>query len=66
MKHTYLWNELPYEERLRLTPYMIESQIRDIQQCKRKAKKAHESLMKDMNNHIKNLRSELSKLEKIL
>lgn len=43
-------------------PHMIESQIRDIEQCKRKAEKSHKALMKEMNDHIKNLNHELDKL----
>lgn len=61
-KHSHLWNDLSSEERHRLMPHMIESQILHIEQCKRKAIKAHKSHMKELNDHIKNLQQGLDKL----
>lgn len=55
--HVNLWNDLPFEERQRLMPYMIESQILHIWQCKQKAILAHKSHMKELNDWIKSLES---------
>jgi hypothetical protein len=51
------------EERLRLMPHVIESQITQIEQVKGKATKAHRALMDDFNKQIKNLKRELERLE---
>ena len=58
----HLWNNLPFEERKRLMPHMIESQKLHIWQCKQKAIKAHKAHMTELNNWIKNLDSELVKI----
>ncbi len=57
--HTHLWNDLPIEERLRLHPYMIETQIRHLEQAKRVAIEAHQKYLRDMNDWIGNLKSKL-------
>lgn len=61
-QHTHLWNDLPYEERKRLMPHMIESQRRHILQCRKKAVDAHKKHMKSLDELVKNLDNELSKL----
>lgn len=63
MKYNNLWNDMPKEERLRLMPHVIESQITLIEQAKGKATKAHRALMGDFNQQIKNLKRELERLE---
>lgn len=63
MKHNHLWNDMTKEERLRLMPHVIESQITQIEQVKGKATKAHRALMDDFNKQIKNLKRELERLE---
>lgn len=58
-----LWNDLPYEERKRLMPYMVESQLRDIWQCKQKAIAAHKKHMKELDDWMGNLKRELKTYE---
>ena len=57
---SHLWNDLPAEERKRLMPHMIESQILHIEQCKQKALRAHKSHMKELNDCINNLRKSIT------
>jgi len=58
---THLWNDLPYSERSRLMPYAILTQKRHLLQDKAKAIRSHKALLKDFNDHIKNLDQELYK-----
>ena len=58
---THLWNDLPPEERKRLMPHSIESQRLHILQCKQKAIAAHKRHMKELDDWIKNLNTELAK-----
>ena len=60
-KYNYLWNDLPSDERKRLMPHMLESQILHIEQCKNKAVRSHKALMSEFNEHINNLQIELNK-----
>jgi len=55
----HLWNDLPFDERKRLMPYMISAQKLDIWQCKQKAIKAHKSHMRELDDWMKNLDREL-------
>ncbi len=57
--HDNLWNDLPAEERKRIMPHMIESQILHIWQCKQKAILAHKKSMKEFDDWMANLRREL-------
>tara|TARA_R110000772_G_scaffold190045_1_gene300933 strand:+ start:332 stop:559 length:228 start_codon:yes stop_codon:yes gene_type:complete len=57
-----LWNDLPFEERSRLMPHMIESQKLHIWQCKQKAIHAHNAHMKTLDDWLKSLDSELTKM----
>jgi len=59
---SHLWNDLPFDERARLMPYMIESQIVHIWQCQQKAMRAHSALMAEYNEQIKYLESELKRI----
>ena len=52
----HLWNDLTDDERKRLMPHMIESQIRHIEQCKAIAVRAHKKHMSELNNWAINLR----------
>jgi len=54
-EHTHLWNDMPSSERDRLMPYMIETQINHILQCREKAVRAHKQHLKVLDDHIKNL-----------
>jgi hypothetical protein len=58
---SHLWNDLDFETRERLMPYMIEAQILHIEQCKIKAVRAHKRLMKDYNDQITNCKDSLKK-----
>jgi hypothetical protein len=58
-KHSDLWNDLPLDERKRLMPHMIESQMRHILNCKQKAISAHKKHMKELDAWLKNLKNEL-------
>ena len=60
-KHTHLWNDLPFEERQRMMPHMVESQWLHIWQVKRVAIKAHRRHMKELDDWMKNLEDELKK-----
>ena len=52
----HLWNDLPDEERKRLMPHMIESQIHHIEQCKEIAVRSHKKHMSELNEWASNLR----------
>lgn len=58
---THLWNDLPFEERSRMMPYMVESQKLHIIQTKQKAIDAHNRQMREIDEWIKNLDRELDK-----
>ena len=58
---THLWNDLPFEERSRLTPYTLESQKAHILQCKAKAVKAHNRHMRELDDWVKSLDEELAR-----
>lgn len=60
-KHKKLWNELPIEERKRLMPYQIESQILHIRQCREVAVNNHKRHLRELDGWIKNLEHELSR-----
>ena len=59
----HLWNNLPFEERERMMPHMIESQKLHIWQCKQKAILAHKKHMKELDTWMASLDSELSKIQ---
>ena len=58
-KFDHLWNDLPDDERHRLMPHMIESQILHIEQCKIIAVRAHKKHMSELNDWISNLRKSI-------
>lgn len=59
--HTHLWNDLPFEERKRLMPHAMESQILHIWQCKQKAIDAHKAHMKQLDEWMASIRSDLDR-----
>jgi len=59
---TSLWNDLPFDERKRLMPHMIESQKLHIWQCKQKAIEAHNRHMREIDAWLKNLDDELKRI----
>ena len=58
---SYLWNGLPFDERNRLMPYMIEFQKLHIWQCKQKAITAHKRHMAELDDWLKGLDYELKR-----
>jgi hypothetical protein len=62
-KHAHLWNDLPDDERKRLHPYAIESQIVHLEQAKAKVIRGHQRTLDDFNSHIKNLKETLRQME---
>ena len=60
---SHLWNDLSFEERKRLMPHMIETQKLHIWQCKQKAKSAHKRHMKELDDWLKNLDSEIERIK---
>ncbi len=58
-KHSELWNSLPDEERQRLMPFMVETQILHIEQCKAKLIRNHQRTLKELNDQISNLKRDL-------
>lgn len=59
-EHSRPWNDLPIEERKRLMPYMIQSQILHLQQGMRVAAEAHARYLREMNDWIANLERRLA------
>ena len=61
-EHDNLWNDLPIEERKRLMPHAMESQLLHIWQCKQKAIEAHKQHMKTLDDWMANIKRELDKI----
>lgn len=64
MSHAHLWNNLPFEERSRLMPYMIQTHIRHLEQARALAVRAHRRQLREIDDWIANLRSDLTKATK--
>ncbi len=60
-EHSKLWNDLPIEERKRLMPFQMESQLLHIWQCKQKAIAAHKKHMKELDDLMANIEADLKK-----
>jgi len=58
---SHLWNDLPFSERARLMPYMMETHKRHVMQCKQRAVNAHKRHMKELNSLIAELDREIDK-----
>lgn len=63
MNHSQLWNNLPFEERTRLMPLMIQNQIRHMEQARALAVRAHRKHMREIDDWIANLKADLAKEE---
>lgn len=59
MKYKKLWNDLAIEERKRLMPYQIESQILHLRQGREVAVRNHKRHLRELDDWIKNLEQEL-------
>jgi len=60
-KFDHLWNDLPYSERDRLYPHMIETHILHVKQSQEMAISAHKKHMKETNDLLRNLEKALLK-----
>lgn len=63
-EHDSLWNDLPIDERERLMPHQMESQILHIWQCKHKAIQAHKHHMKQLDHWMEDIKKELKRLKR--
>ena len=59
--YSHLWNDLPFEERKRLMPYMIARQLLHVEQARLVIVRNHQRTLDEMDDHIKNLKDSLSK-----
>jgi hypothetical protein len=62
-KHDHLFNDLPFEERKRLAPYMIESQIRHLAQARALIVRAHNAELRELDLWIQNCERSLREEE---
>ena len=60
--HANLWNDMSKEERERLMPHVMESQLLHIWQCKQKAISAHKRHMAELDEWMGSIRQELDKI----
>ena len=60
--HTHLWNDMPKDERKRLMPHAMETQLLHIWQCKQKAIAAHKRHMKELDDWMANIKRDLDKI----
>ncbi len=58
-EYSHRFNDLSYDERQKLIPYLIESQILHVKNCKFKALVAHRKLMDDYDKHINSMKEDL-------
>jgi hypothetical protein len=58
-EHTHLWNDMPFEERKRLMPYMIETHILHLQQVRSMIIEAHKAELRKLDGWIKNCEESL-------
>ena len=59
--HTHLWNNLPAEERKRLHPYQIETQILCLEQARAALVRGHNETLSSLDNWITELKNHLKK-----
>lgn len=59
--HEHLWNNLPDDERKRLMPYELESQITHIKQVRQKVVDGHKRTLREIDDWIKSLEHSLKK-----
>lgn len=53
-KHNHLWNDMSLDERKRLAPYMLESQILHLRQARGIIVRAHAAELRELDEWIKN------------
>lgn len=59
-EYTHLWNDMPFDERKRLMPYMIETHILHLTQTRATIVAAHQCALREIDDQIKNLRQSLA------
>lgn len=57
--HDHLWNDMPIEERRRLSPYMIETQILHLEQARAVLAREQARVLRELDNWIANCRDSL-------
>ena len=62
-EHNHLFSEMPVEERKRLMPYMIETQILHLQQARSMIVAAHKAELRKLDDWIANCKRHLKKEE---
>jgi len=60
-RFTYLWNDLPKEERFRMAPYLDETHLIHIEQMKAKIIASHKSLIRQLDEQQAHILRELNK-----
>lgn len=61
MTHSHLWNGMPFEERKRLMPFMIETQILHLRQVRGMIVEAHHAELRKIDAWIANCEESLRK-----
>lgn len=61
--HTHLWNDLPFDERSRLMPHQIESQILHLEQARLVFVSGHKRTLRELDSTISNLKDNLRRSE---
>lgn len=57
--NTHLWNDLQFEERKRLHPYMVETHILHLEQTRTLMVDHHKKALDELDRQIENLKREL-------
>jgi hypothetical protein len=57
--NTHLWNDLPFDERKRLHPYMVETHILHLEQMRTLMVAHHTKALAELDRQIENLKREL-------
>ena len=60
---SHLWNDMAQDERKRLLPHSIESQLLHIWQCKQVAIRAHRKHMAELDEWMLNLQKSLKEFK---
>mgnify|MGYP000443856071 CR=1 FL=1 len=64
-EHTNLWNDLPFDERKRLSPYMMEMQILHLTQARSMIVNNHHRQLAELDAWIGNIQRALKNPETI-
>lgn len=64
-EHDHIWNELPFAERKRLAPYMMETQILHLTQARMMIVRNHNRQLAELDAWIGNIQRSLKNPEAI-